>query len=312
MSIPPRGDYQVLCYEMVAVGSGSLQQQFEEIKLKLQKEGLFDKKRKRPLPAFPKHIALITSPTGAAVRDILQVLNRRFKAIKITLIPAFVQGDKAPDSLLKALFMAKKIPADVLIIARGGGSIEDLQAFNHEALARAIFDHPVPVISAVGHEIDFTICDFVSDLRAPTPSAGAEMVAQNATELLDTIQRMEKQLVQNIILKFRFLKDKILSIDKALVRPGRLLQDASQKLDGVSLNLERNTQNLLKKMQDQLSQFEQILISLNPKEVMKRGFSIVTDPKGDIVCNTSQFKLKDFLNIHFFKGQAKTIVTEKE
>ena len=169
---PPRGDYQILCYEMEILGSGLLQMKFEQIKKKLQAEGLFDRKRKRQLPSFPRHIALITSPTGAAVRDILQILKRRFKGVKVTLVPALVQGEQAVASLIKALSLSKKLDVDVLIIGRGGGSMEDLWAFNEEALARAVAGHPVPVISAVGHEIDFTICDFVADLRAPYSLGG--------------------------------------------------------------------------------------------------------------------------------------------
>ena len=168
---PPRGNYQILCQDMELVGSGLLQKKFEEIKRKLKEEGLFDLTRKKALPLFPRSIILITSETGAAVRDILQILNRRFKSAQVTLIPALVQGDQAPASLLKALSLSEKIPADVLIIGRGGGSMEDLWAFNDENLARAISNHPIPVISAVGHEIDFTICDFAADLRASTPSA---------------------------------------------------------------------------------------------------------------------------------------------
>ena len=309
---PPRGDYQILCHEMEIVGSGLLQRQFEQIKERLKNEGLFDQERKKTLPPFPRHIVLITSPTGAAVRDILHILKRRFKAVKVTLIPALVQGEQAPSSLLKGLSLSKQLPADVLIIGRGGGSMEDLWAFNNENLARAIACHPIPVISAVGHEIDFTICDFVADLRAPTPSAAAELVVKNVVDLLEKIQRLKKQFIQNIQLQLKFLKDRLLTLEKGLIRPDRLLQDFSQRLDEVSLRLSQALKQTFERAKERLKNYEQILESLSPKTVMKRGFSIVTNVKGDLVCNTKELKVKDSLTIDFFKGQAKALVTQKE
>ena len=309
---PPRGDYQILCHEMEVVGSGLLQRKLDQLKRKLQQEGLFDKERKRPLPSFPRHIALITSPTGAAVRDIIQILKRRFKAVKVTLIPALVQGEQAPASLLKGLSLSKRLSVDVVIIGRGGGSMEDLWAFNDEGLARAIACHPIPVISAVGHEIDFTICDFAADLRAPTPSAAAELVVQNGEDLLEKIQGLKKHFVQNIQLQLKFFKDKLLSLEKALIRPDRFLQDCSQRLDETSLRLYQALKQFFERAKGQLSRFEQVLESLNPKAVMKRGFSIVTNVKGQLICDTRQLKIKDTLHIDFLKGQAKVSVTQKE
>lgn len=309
---PPRGNYQILCHEMETVGSGSLQQQFEQIKSKLQKEGLFDKARKKELPAFPRNIALITSPTGAAVRDILQILKRRFKGVKVILIPALVQGEQASASLLKSLSLSKKLDVDVVIIGRGGGSMEDLWAFNDEDLARAVASHPVPVISAVGHEIDFTICDFVADLRAPTPSAAAELVVQNVEDLLEKIQHLEKQFVQGVKLQLRFFREKLLSLEKSLVRPDRLIQDFSQRLDEMSLRLDQALKQTFERAKERLKNFERILESLNPKEVMKRGFSIVTSAGGQLICDTKELKVKDSINIDFFKGQAKATVIQKE
>ncbi|MDE0092202.1 MAG: exodeoxyribonuclease VII large subunit [Oligoflexia bacterium] len=308
---PPRGDYQVLCYDMEVVGSGLLQRQFEQIKKKLKEEGLFDLKRKKALPLFPRHIGLITSPTGAAVRDILQILNRRFKAVRVTLIPALVQGDQAPSSLLNALSLSEKLLLDVIIIGRGGGSTEDLWAFNDEALARAISVHPVPIISAVGHEIDFTICDFVADLRAPTPSAAAELVVQNGDDLLEKIARLKKQLYQGLQLKVTFFKDKLMSLEKALIHPKRYIQDFSQKLDETSSRLNHSIKQFFKNKKQELNQLEQILLALNPKQVMERGFSIVTNAEGNPVFDTKDLKIKEILNIDFFKGQAKAEVKQK-
>ena len=308
---PPRGDYQILCYDMEVVGSGLLQRQFEQIKKKLQAEGLFDSSRKKALPLFPKHIGLITSPTGAAVRDILQILNRRFKLAQVTLIPALVQGDQAPSSLLNALSLSQKLSLDVLIIGRGGGSTEDLWAFNDETLARAIANHPAPIISAVGHEIDFTICDFTADLRAPTPSAAAELVVQNVDDLLEKIASLKKQLYQNLQLQISFFKDKLLSLEKALIHPKRYIQDFSQKLDEASLRLNHSLSLFFETKKQQISHLEKVLLALNPKQIMERGFSIVTNVEGEPIFDTKELKIKEILNIDFFKGQVKAEVKQK-
>ncbi|MCZ0932250.1 MAG: exodeoxyribonuclease VII large subunit [Oligoflexia bacterium] len=308
---PPRGGYQVLCYDMEVVGSGLLQRQFEQIKRKLKAEGLFESERKKSLPLFPRHIVLITSPTGAAVRDILQILNRRFKAVRITLIPALVQGDQAPSSLLNALSLSKKLAPEVIIMGRGGGSTEDLWAFNDETLARAISAHPIPIISAVGHEIDFTICDFTADLRAPTPSAAAELVVQNGDDLLEKTARLKKQLYQSLQLKIGFFKDKLLSLEKALIHPKRYIQDFSQKLDETSLRFNQNVKQFFENKKQQISHLERVLLALNPKQVMERGFSIVTNAEGDPIFDTKDLKIKEILNIDFFKGQVKAEVKQK-
>jgi len=330
---PPRGSYQIMCQEMEQIGSGLLQKKFEEIKLKLQKEGLFDPSRKRPLPLFPKKIVLITSETGAAVRDILQILNRRFKSVEVLLIPTLVQGDQAPESLLRALELSKKTSADAVIIGRGGGSIEDLWAFNDETLARAVSKHPVPVISAVGHEIDFTICDFTADLRAPTPSAAAELVVQNGAELLEKLDQFQKQFEQSFKLQLSFLfeklnqlhkhlsqsmkskvstfKEKLRLFEKSLVRPLRAVHDFSQKLDESSFKLSHSLQVFFDSLKRRLSHYEQILLSLDHQKILKRGFALVSNSKGDVISSFQRLSLKEELDIKFFEGMAKAKVTEK-
>lgn len=330
---PPRGSYQVMCHEMEQTGSGLLQKKFEEIKIKLQKEGLFDPSRKRSLPLFPKKIVLITSETGAAVRDILQILNRRFKSTEVLLIPALVQGDQAPKSLLRALELSKKTSADVVIIGRGGGSIEDLWAFNDEALARAISKHPVPVISAVGHEIDFTICDFTADLRAPTPSVAAELVVQSGAELLEKLDQFQKQFEQSFKLQLSFLfeklnqlhkhlsqsmkskvsafKEKLRLFEKSLARPLRAVHDFSQKLDESSLKLSHALQIFFENLKRRLSHYEQVLLSLDHQKILKRGFALVSNSKGEVISSVQRLNLREELDIKFFEGIAKAKVTEK-
>ncbi|MEN0058225.1 MAG: exodeoxyribonuclease VII large subunit [Bdellovibrio sp.] len=235
----PRGQYQMMCEMMEPVGAGALQKAFEQLKTKLKAEGLFEASRKRPLPAFPRHIAIVTSPTGAAIRDILNILSRRARAIQVTVVPTLVQGEAAAPQLRQAFQKATALPGvDVVIIGRGGGSIEDMWCFNDEALARLIYASPVPVISAVGHEIDFTIADFVADLRAPTPSAAAELVAKSSGELSARIQSLDRMLNLTWEKKLKFLMEQVRGLTKRLVDPKRKLQDLSLRNDDLLNRLE--------------------------------------------------------------------------
>lgn len=240
----PRGSYQILCETMEPVGAGALQKAFEQLKLKLKNEGLFDSARKRPIPAFPHHVAIVTSPTGAAIRDILNILSRRAPHVEVTLVPALVQGETAAPSLRDAFQKALRLPqVDTVIIGRGGGSIEDMWCFNDETLARMIAASPVPVISAVGHEIDFTICDFVADLRAPTPSAAAELVAKSHVETLQKIQNLHRSLLIAISQKIRVVFEKVNSLKRLLVDPKKKLQDLILRNDDLFDRLVRAVEN---------------------------------------------------------------------
>ncbi len=235
----PRGNYQIFCELMEPVGAGAMQLAFEQLKQKLEKEGLFDRARKRPIPSLPKHVAVVTSPTGAAIRDILNVLGRRFRGLRVTVVPALVQGDGAAASIVKGIQLAQKMnDVDVLIVGRGGGSIEDMWCFNDERVARAIASCRVPVISAVGHEIDFTIADFVADLRAPTPSAAAELVCRNAAEICDRILTLDKRLAKSLSHTIQLLRHRVFSAGKRLVDPKRRLQDLSLRCDELTQRME--------------------------------------------------------------------------
>src|SRR5262245_16159440 len=235
----PRGNYQIFCEVMEPVGAGALQLAFEQLKKKLELEGLFDKARKRPIPAMPKHVAVVTSPTGAAIRDILNILGRRFKGLRVTVVPTVVQGDTAAPSIVRAIELAQRLDdIDVMIVGRGGGSIEDMWCFNDERVARAISSARVPVISAVGHEIDFTIADFVADLRAPTPSAAAELVCRNAQEICERIAMLDKRLAKSLGHSLQILKHKLVGSSKRLVDPKRRLQDLALRCDELSQRLE--------------------------------------------------------------------------
>ena len=227
----PRGTYQIACEYMEPVGAGALQKQFEQLREKLKSEGLFDLARKKQIPLFPANIAVVTSPTGAAVQDILNILRRRAPAIEITIVPCLVQGPQCAEALRIAFRQAEKLKPDVIIIGRGGGSMEDLWGFNDEGLARLIAGSDIPVISAVGHEIDFTICDFVSDLRAPTPSAAAELVAQSTVEIKQRIQQKERMIMLAMSKAMHAFKEKIKNLNHRLTDPRRKLADLIQKND---------------------------------------------------------------------------------
>ncbi len=235
----PRGNYQIFCETMEPVGAGALQKAFEQLKAKLQREGLFAPERKRALPPHPRHIAIVTSPTGAAIRDMLNVLGRRFKGVHITVVPCKVQGDAAPGEIVEAIKLAQQLnDIDVMIVGRGGGSIEDLWAFNDERVARAIAAARVPVISAVGHEVDFTIADFVADLRAPTPSAAAELVVANSADLVRRIMQHSRALMLAFRQRIEGTREQLQFLTRQLVDPQRMLQDASIRCDDLMQRLE--------------------------------------------------------------------------
>lgn len=244
----PRGSYQILCEMMEPVGAGALQRAFEDLKEKLRKEGLFDATRKRPIPATPHHVAIVTSPTGAAIRDILNIMSRRAPNVQITVVPTVVQGESAAPQICEAFLKAQKIPnVDVIIVGRGGGSIEDMWCFNDEKLARHIAESKIPVISAVGHEIDFTIADFVADLRAPTPSAAAELVAKSTTEVKSKVDHYFRVMQISFERQLKSLQQKVEGLQKRLVDPKKRLQDLILKnddlLNRIHLSIERNILN---------------------------------------------------------------------
>lgn len=251
----PRGNYQIFCEQMEPVGAGALQQAFEKLKLKLKAEGLFAPERKKPLPALPGHVALVTSPTGAAVRDMLHVLERRFRGLRVTVVPCKVQGEGAAQDIVQALrrtvLLHQSDPVDVVICGRGGGSIEDLWAFNEEVLAREIAAFPLPIVSAVGHEIDFTIADFVADLRAPTPSAAAELVVKNAADLQEHLRHLERRLQMKQVQVLREWRGIVSGLERGLVDPKRRLQDLGFRCDDLTQRLETAAVNYLngRKMQ---------------------------------------------------------------
>lgn len=264
----PRGTYQIVCESMEPVGAGALQKQFEQLKEKLKLEGLFDSTRKKQIPAYPRHVAVVTSPTGAAIQDILNIMNRRAKNVELTIVPALVQGASAAASLCDSLNQAFKLPVEVIIIGRGGGSMEDLWSFNDEKLARLIASSEIPIISAVGHEVDFTICDFVADLRAPTPSAAAELVAKSSMEITQKLNHVDRMLSASLqkILK---LKSQQLALNaKRLIDPKKKLQDYAFRNDELMTRLENGIKAFLSHRNKDVQLLQKKLVS--PVEVVKQ------------------------------------------
>jgi exodeoxyribonuclease VII large subunit len=242
----PRGNYQIFCEAMEPVGAGALQQAFDQLKSRLSQEGLFAQEHKKSLPAFPQKVAVVTSPTGAAIQDILNVLGRRSRRVQVTVIPARVQGDGAAQEVVRGIELANQVGTyDVLIVGRGGGSIEDLWAFNEEIVARAIFASKIPIISAVGHEVDFTIADFVADQRAPTPSAAAEIVAKSEQELKEKIKFFSRSLRLLMYQKINEGQKQVGFFRRGLKDPRRSLQDKMLRLDEVQQRLQSSMQRYL-------------------------------------------------------------------
>jgi exodeoxyribonuclease VII large subunit len=267
----PRGNYQILCEHMEPVGTGALQKAFEDLKNKLKAEGLFDPARKRPIPLHPNKIVVISSPTGAAIQDFIQIVTRRAPFLDVTLIPTLVQGEGAPEKIMEALQMAWKLPnVDIIVLARGGGSIEDLWAFNDERLVRLIAKSPVPTISAIGHEIDFTISDFVADLRAPTPSAAAELVAKSAKELDQRLSHLSHKLSSSFSHKLKDLKSRLENLKLRLIDPQKKLQDLSLRNDELLNRLQSAVDTLFLRHRHRLEVLSQKMPHPNVKLNMAR------------------------------------------
>lgn len=282
----PSGQYQFYVEEMQPDGLGALSLAFEQMKEKLSKEGLFSEEYKKPIPRFPKRIGMITSPTGAAVQDMLNILSRRWPVAELVFCPVLVQGEGAPRQLTDAVrLMNEKKCADVILIGRGGGSAEDLSAFNDEELARAIFASEIPVISAVGHETDFTICDFVADLRAPTPSAAAELAVPDAFEVrmqLNMLTRRLRQAEENILSDTRQMLDTVASA-RVLRDPAVLTVPHKTLLEAAAQRLLACGQQRWMTEKEKLSTLSSRLDAMSPLKVMSRGYAVLSHEDGRLV-----------------------------
>ncbi|MEK7812114.1 MAG: exodeoxyribonuclease VII large subunit [Candidatus Desantisbacteria bacterium] len=305
-----RGEYQLIADHLEPAGYGELYLAFEQLKERLRVEGLFDEAHKKPLPMLPERIGIITSPTGAAICDMLNIITRRFPNIEILIHPVMVQGETAPSDIVNAISQMNRLPdillPDVLIVGRGGGSIEDLWAFNDERVARAIFDSNIPIISAVGHECDFTIADFVADLRAPTPSAAAELVVKNKRELVERIEmlsiRLRNTIQKNLdLIAYRL---KRLQESPALLQADYTVLQYQQRVDELTIALSYALSNLIKLTIARLETLTGKLHTLNPTAILLRGYSITFKlPEETIISDANQVKNKDRIRIRLHKGE---------
>lgn len=305
------GQYQLYINSMTRDGKGNLYEQFEKLKEKLQKEGLFDTTKKMPIPQYPKRIGVVTAATGAAVRDIINILSRRFSSCSICLYPSMVQGAGAAESICNAIeYFNKTKSADVLIVGRGGGSIEDLWAFNEEIVARAIFASDIPIISAVGHETDFTISDFVADLRAPTPSAAAELAVPDEAELIDRISNIESRLktAAKKLLENRRLLLKVYAEKQVIKDPISKINEKEIYLDYLTKLFGNAVMSAMDKKRQTLGIVASRLDGLSPLGTLKRGYSLAKNESGELIRSVNQVSSGNEVNITVEDGDFYAVV----
>lgn len=304
------GAYQLYINEMIPDGVGALYVAFEQLKKRLEEEGLFDENFKKPIPAYPEKIGVITATTGAAVRDIINIITRRYPYAQIIIYPSLVQGDGAAANIAEGIeYFNRTKMVDTLIVGRGGGSIEDLWAFNEEMVARAIFESEIPIISAVGHETDFTIADFVADLRAPTPSAAAEIAVPSQLELLSKIGVTE-QRIRNALL--RGMENRRLKLDRLKLRdPREKIGDYSIALDHWIRQIQNSFAMRLMEKKEILGRACAKLDALSPIRVMARGYAIPTNEAGEIIKSSWQLQNGDEFDLKFADGARHCTVNER-
>lgn len=309
-----RGQYQIDVIQLQPLGIGELQLAFERLKQKLAAEGLFDAEHKKTIPEYPERIGIVTSPTGAAIQDILNILSRRFPAVEVILYPVKVQGEGAAREIATAIQDFNKYgKIDVMIVGRGGGSLEDLWAFNEEIVARAIYNSKIPVISAVGHEIDFTISDFVADLRAPTPSAAAELVVKHQTEIIEYLRNFCYNIEQEIRNLIKSHKERIASLFQsyAFNRPFDIVRQFSQRIDELSRNIDRNILTTLNLNHQKLDSLIKRINSLNPTSVLERGYAMIyRDNK--VIDRSYKLQSDDKIEIKFHDGNVPALIEKRD
>jgi exodeoxyribonuclease VII large subunit len=298
-----RGEFQLNIEFLQRAGLGALFEAFEQLKNKLQKEGLFEATRKKPLPVFPKKIGIVTSPDAAALRDILITLKRRMPSIPVILYPTPVQGKGAAALIAKAIQTAnERTECDVLLICRGGGSMEDLWQFNEEVVARAVANSNIPTISGVGHETDFTICDFVADVRAATPTAAAELVAPSREQLAQQLQNTQAQMIKMIRAQIQQRMQACDYLARRLVSPMQKIGHQRAMLAELGLRFQTRMQHQLNLKKQQVGSLQQNLLHLNPLAVLNRGYALVENVQGEIVKSIQQVTANDALNIQLSDG----------
>ena len=310
---PRDGTYKLYCNTLTPDGVGDLHVAFEQLKEKLYREGLFDSAHKKPLPAYPERIAIITSSAGAAVHDMIRVIRRRYPLVKLLLLPVRVQGAEAPPEIVGALRYANRYRlGDVIITGRGGGSIEDLWAFNDERVARAIYESEIPVISAVGHEPDVTIADFVADVRAATPSNAAELAVPDRAELMERLRSASSAMERSETRRLTLLRQNLeaLGRKRCLTDPMAFLQDKRMLLGYVQQGLSHAGTSLLARPRQKLGALAAAVDALSPLKVLGRGYAMVTDQAGQVVRSVRDIQINDRVSITLGDGTARCRVEE--
>ena len=310
---PRDGGYQLYCTELLPAGMGDLHIAFEQLKDKLSKEGLFDASNKKPLPRYPQTIAIITSSAGAAVRDMIRILGKRWPLTKVAVLPVRVQGAEAPPEIVGAIRYANRFKVgDLIITGRGGGSIEDLWAFNDERVARAIYESEIPVISAVGHEPDVTIADYVADLRAATPSNAAELAVPDMSEMRETLSSLEVRTLQAMRKKLSEKRARLsdLSSRRILQNPTAYIDQKRLELDSTHNALISRYERFINLRKQKYIHYAASLDALSPLKVLGRGYSITTDENGSAVSSAEAVGVGDKLNVHLKSGALKCSVDE--
>lgn len=309
------GQYQLYVDMLEPEGIGALAKAYEQLKKKLEAEGLFDASKKKKLPKIPKRVGVITSPAGAAVRDMINVLTRRFPLAEMIIFPSLVQGEEAPRQLSSGIrYFNRTRSVDVIIIGRGGGSIEDLWAFNDETLARTVASSEIPVISAVGHESDFTICDFVADMRAPTPSAAAELAVPDATELIASLASQSARLTGAFSAKVKRARGELdfLTSRRVMRSPLAMLDDKNMRLSHITDRAYMAYSRMLSDKKAELSKSLSKLEALDPLSVIARGFSVAFDKNGKIIRSVSDVNAGDSFDLCVSDGNIKALVCAVE
>ncbi|MCA9261460.1 MAG: exodeoxyribonuclease VII large subunit [Planctomycetales bacterium] len=313
---PPRGSYQLVVEQLEMQGVGALELALRQLRDKLTREGLFDRGRKRPLPRFPRRIGVVTSPTGAALRDFLEVLRRRWRGSEVLILPARVQGEGAAGEIAAAIGQAARLrPAlDVLVVTRGGGSLEDLWCFNEETTVRAIAASPIPTISAVGHEIDVTLADLAADVRALTPSEAAERVApsqRDVRELVEGLQGRLQQSLAHLAARLRMRLDAVAS-RPLFTRPADMINYRATRLDELSTRLRRAGTTQLERRRDRLAATAGKLESLSPLAVLGRGYSVTSDDAGQLIASAAQVAAGHRIQTQLASGRLWSVVENSE
>lgn len=309
-----RGNYQLEIMQIQPAGVGELQLAFEQLKNRLREEGLFSPEYKKPLPPYPERIGIVTSPTGAAIRDMITILHRRFPSVEIILNPVRVQGEGAATEIAQAIDEFNQYgKVDVLIVGRGGGSLEDLWAFNEEVVARAVFRSEIPVISAVGHEVDFSICDFVADLRAPTPSAAAELVVRSREELLEILRKDLKKMTDSLSEGVEYRREKLQNMmsSYAFRQPLDLVMQHFQRLDEIQRSLNNSILHKTELCREMVNGLTKRLSLLEHRNVLKRGYSLCfRRSDGKLIKKALDLEVRDEIEIDFYEGKALGTVDE--